>query len=349
MNNKYSIPLKSILCLIYISFLACENIEIKGSNENSNRIALKNSNIKVTILKNAGGRVVSLKRPNGKNILKSDSLLWNYKFVKPIKERLNQKHIQFNGHIVWLGPQSGWWTQQNIKSGLKERKAIWPPDPFLIYSENKVLEKNENSVTLLSPKSIYSKIQMKKKITLLNDSKVIYAAEVKNISKENVAWDIWFNTRLEGYNSCYIPVGKNEYRVDSRTNAVRDTIEHEIIDGYFTYNPTKPSDNKRRISKAFINPSKNFIAAFTKNEMLIIWITIHDKDEIHPNHGLVEIYNAIEPDGKEALLELEYHTPYKKLLPGESMNGNEMWEVVEYNGAGSQEEQLSFLNSIIEE
>jgi hypothetical protein len=81
--------------------------------------------------------------------------------------------------------------------------------------------------------------------------------------------------------------------------------------------------------------------------MLLIQFEKHQQSAIHPNQALVEVYNSVAIDSKQDLLELEYHSPYKTLKPGEIMEAWETWEVHAYAGPDHQKKQIEFLNTII--
>jgi len=77
--------------------------------------------------------------------------------------------------------------------------------------------------------------------------------------------------------------------------------------------------------------------------MLLIRFEKVSQKAIHPNHGLVELYNSISKDGIETLLELEVHGAYKTLAPGETMSLTETWELYSYSGDTNSTSQIEFL------
>ncbi len=124
---------------------------------------LNNKNIEVGILTEAGGRIVILRKPGFKNILKSDSSLW----IDPEKH-INKisafsDFIAFNGHITWVGPQSEWWTHQNLNIERNKLKADWPPDPYLIYGSNEIISRSDTSIIMVGLKSPVSGLRIFKK------------------------------------------------------------------------------------------------------------------------------------------------------------------------------------------
>ena len=54
-------------------------------------------------------------------------------------------------------------------------------------------------------------------------------------------------------------------------------------------------------------------------------------DKIHSNQAFVEVVNSITKEKEESLLELEHHSAYKILIPGEEMLLQETWTLDTYN------------------
>ena len=81
----------------------------------------------VGVLPPLGGRVVLLKTAGGENLLDSDPRLWKPPFPPP---SIDTPFRPWNGRIVWVGPQTGFWSQQDLKPDRKKARAGWPPDPF---------------------------------------------------------------------------------------------------------------------------------------------------------------------------------------------------------------------------
>ncbi len=347
-NNHKVIILISVLLLF--AFTGCVNKEgVHMINKNVDKlVTLENSDVRVGILTNAGGRIVLLQKDNGENILKSDPSLWDYMFTTPVRDRIINSKIQFNGHIVWVGPQSEWWAHQNINSELKKNNSRWPPDPYLIYGDYAVIEKSKEKIKLLGPDSEYSGLRLEKTISIDDDGLVKFFVEAENIRNENVAWDLWLNTRIDGLCKAYVPfMNESDIKMEYRTENGFEKMPYQIKDDFFFFTAISPSNGVKKIhGKSLIYPSMNKIFAFTKNEMFAISFSKYDKNLVHPEQGMVEIYNSID-DAGDALLELEYHAPYKTLKPGEKMNSNEIWQVVKYYGGENETEHISFIKEYL--
>ena len=346
MEKSKNIKPFKILLLYFILFsfiTTCKSTGNKGEKITvNNLVVLNNNTLSLEVLPSVGGRIVSVKRNGGKNILKSDRKLWNYKFTDPVDKRIYNNIIPFNGHIIWVGPQNEWWSRQNILQDLHDKKAVWPPDPYLIYGSYEILEQENDYLKLLGPASKYTGVSLTKTI-ILNSGKIIVKAEAKNTWQKPIAWDLWFNTRLDGFSKVYVPVA-DEKDIRVKYMEGNNEMPYKIENGYFFFNTTvSVLQKKRRAGKAFIYPSANKIFAFTDSEMFIIHFEKYDRKLIHPAQGMVEIYNSVDSK-KDALMELEYHTPYQTINPEESIAGKEIWEVVEYRNGNSSNEQIDFIN-----
>ncbi len=315
------------------------------SREKDNLIILHNDQIEVGILSEVGGRVVLLRKPGLQNVFKSDERLWrNPKKNKPEISAFSD-YKAYNGHIVWIGPQSEWWANQSLNEQRHASKADWPPDPYLIYGRYKIIEQNHSRIKMRSPASPISGIRLFKEISLESDGRVIFTATAENIRKDTICWDLWMNTRLDGFAKAYVPVedaGIKEF-IHSE-DEIKETTPFKIDSGYFSFSPSIPTKPKKeQVQEVHLYPSKGFIAGFTGQQMLLIRFDLLDEDRIHLEHGQVELYSFIGGAATDPLLELEVHSEYKLLAPGETMSFNEIWEILPYNGEDNATDQIQFL------
>lgn len=312
---------------------------------------LRNDRVCVGVAPKAGGRVVLLRRSDGENVLKVDPLLldghrWRGK-VTP-----QSRFEQWNGHTVWLGPQNDWWRHQQVHPRRQRTGAAWPPDPFIEKAAYTVTHRDRSRICLRGPESPVSGVRLDKTIDITPEGVVEFTVTATNVRDHPLSWDLWLNTRVDGYARCYVPFADSgRHRVEGQrpdSKGKAEWIRHEIDDGYFTFVPEAPSaDIPKRWAKAFLHPSDGLIAAFTGRDALLIRFVRHDEDAIHPRQALVELYNALSHDRDEALLELEYHAPYRTLEPGESMTAEQTWEIVSYAGGDTAEEHKAFLRSLV--
>lgn len=339
--------ISGIIFLSSFIIISCQNTSIKQKDSSLNYLELEQYSIKIGILKNIGGRLVFFSKNRSDNMLFSDSALWN----EPDSAKPNLEDFYsfkaYNGHIIWLGPQSDWWTQQDLDTIKRNKKHGWPPDPYLIYGEYEILEHTDTKIVLKSPKSPVSGIQLTKTYEIKADSTLLLEVKGKNISNDTVNWDLWFNTRVNGLQQCFVPASVENMRMEARKTETIDSIDYTFMNGYFTFLPSPPKDSSvPKLAKAFIDPEKPFIATFKNDHCFIIRFKNAEPGEIHPKQAEVEIYNEVNKDEKSNLLELEYHTPYYQLLPGMSMSGSEKWEIYEYKGPKELDNLTHFLDRL---
>jgi hypothetical protein len=124
-----------------------------------------------------------------------------------------------------------------------------------------------------------------------------------------------------------------------------DSIDYSIEKSYFSYLPKKLDGGRIEAnSKAFISPSKPFMASYHDGHFFIIEFDMYDTSLSHPEQAMVEIYNYISADPEDAFTEMEYHGPYEEIKPGESILLSETWQLLPFQG--DDEEKINFLDSL---
>jgi hypothetical protein len=256
----------------------------------------------------------------------------------------------YNGHTVWLGPQTAWWAQQNVDPSLAYSGAQWPPDPYLAFGRYSILASTDSSVILQSPASPFSGVQMTKEIVITGPNKIRFTATIRNIRQEPVSWDLWMNTRLDAKARVYVPVAGigNIKRVSAGQGSSSQALSYTRQDGYLTFIPQLPGpDKKNRFTKLYLQPEAPWIAAFTKNHLFIKRFKAHPEESIHPEQALVELYNCMSMNPSENVLELEHHGPYKELQPGGEISETEEWKIIPYTGNRETDAEIRFLNVVM--
>lgn len=310
-----------------------------------NLIFIENGGTRAGILTDVGGRIVYLSYMGSENLLKSDSGLWyEDRSDKPEMSPFSSFKA-YNGHIVWNGPQSEWWMHQDVNPERKKNEAVWPPDPWLIYGEYKVIEQDQNSVRLQGPASEISGMVLNKYIEIDKEGRLYFEVEGINSRQYEIAWDLWLNTRVDGYAMAYVKTGNDPgFTIKSGTTSRSDTVSWNVQDGYFYYLPEIPPEGKQqRSSKAFLFPESRIIHAFVRKHYFSIEFPEVPADKIHPEHGMVEIYNYTSTNREEALTELEFHAPYRVLGPGESTKTWQRWRIIPYEGEKNSDAHIKFL------
>lgn len=308
---------------------------------------LESHGLVVGILPDVGGRIVHFGTDRNTNILKSDSGLWNEPdSLRPVIAA-DGGWKEYNGHIVWLGPQTEWWTRQELNPGRKEEKAMWPPDPWIIYGNYEVTAQSDSSLRMTGPHSPVSGVTLYKEIRITEGPVLTFHVRAKNTSEEPVEWDLWLNTRMDAFDRVYVPVASASHvEIDSESTSERDTVNYMIEEGYFSYLPTEISGGKKRaFSKAFITPSKPWMAAFCQGYCFVIGFDLYDPAKTHQDQAMVEIYNRQSLDEAEGLTELEYHGPFERIEPGEEIEVSSTWRIFPFSGTES--DRPGFLNGTL--
>jgi len=299
-------------------------------------------------LPDIGGMVALLRIAGKPNILKADEKLWDEPPVSRRRFGANPVWRPYYGHIVWVGPQSEWWAQQTKSPAMLRDQAVWPPDPYLNNGYFEVLSRSETEVVMRSLNSEFSGIRLIKTVSI-RDGKVLFSVTAENVRRKPVSWDLWLNTRVDGYARCYAPVqSMAQVRIDGTESEQADISNYSHDQGYCFIEPRAPSKNKReRTAKAFIPASKGAMAAFVSSQALIIRFKKHSPKLIHPEQALVEFYNCITHNKSDALTELEYHAPYKTLQEGESMETSQEWELYPFKPKPTHQNCIDFLQDTL--
>jgi hypothetical protein len=338
----------TIFMLSVLLILSCKKHIV--ADETNPIIVLENAGVKLKVM-TKGGRVIGLYQNNGSNIFKSPETISKIDVPEP---QPNTQFVPINGHIVWAGPQQDFWKQQTVNKDLLKKESRWPPDPYLIYGAYQILRQTDTSVILKSPQSPVSGLQLTKNISIDHGGAVFFKVTGENIREEDtIAWDLWLNTRLDGNARCYVPVKDTSGIVRTKQNRWNKSITglmHIVTEGFFTFIPQEVPENKSgRASKAFLIPNKPFMTGFTGEYALFIHFELYDPSLTHSDQSMIEIYNRVQKNQSEnSILELEYHSHYKVLAPGDSISAYEKWEVFKYPGANTTNAHIDFIKSKVD-
>lgn len=311
------------------------------------RIPLNNGTVALEITPDIGGRVLSANLVGQPNFLRIGAAVVSDPHPSVTPESNN---ISYFGHETWVGPQSQWWLHQLLNGERREAKSVWPPDPFLILAKNTVQEKNMQKIVLQSPNSPVSGLVMQKTFSLVDakPNQIRLDVNVQNIRDSNIAWDIWFNSRVPHITHVYVPVASmDDVRIEHFTDATYGPLEHSYHNGIFALKNHSPTTHQGRKGKVFIQPKQGWMAAFNDHQLLIIQFKLQPKRAIHPEQGQIELYQEfLNSSLDEGLLELEVHAPYKMLKPRESMSATETWTILPYTGEQTPAAHNAFLREL---
>lgn len=312
------------------------------------RLQLKNNTLALELTPAIGGRVLSVALAGQPNfLLVSDEV---NQHPNPTVTAQSD-NIGYLGHEIWLGPQSQWWQQQELNAERRAAKAMWPPDPYLILSHNKVQEKNTRKVVLQSPASPVSGVVLEKRFALVdgNPNQIQLQVSARNSRATQVSWDIWFNTRVPHTSYVYVPVAAmSDVRIANFTDATFGPLTAVLDDGLLSLDNSDSPTHQGRKGKVFIQPAQGWLAAFREQQLLIIQFPLQPKTAIHPEQGQVELYQQFLTGSKiDALLELEVHAPFKTLAPQASMSATETWWLLPYSGEHNRAAHSAFLRQVL--
>lgn len=333
-----------IACIIIANFLPYTAPAVARADT----VVLENKKVEIAIMPELGGRVVGFSVPNKPNVLMVN------------KEKLNQPvtnispstaFIEYFGHINWVSPQSQWWIRQNLDPEKKARGDFWPPDPFLVYGKNTVIERNKNLLRLAGIGSPVSGVQFLKQFKLVEKrpGTVDLHVSAVNVRDTDISWGIWFNTRVQPAAQVYVPIFTGrDVRIDNYNPKINIPADFKIADGFFSYtHGVVPTADKNVRSKAFIQPAQGWMAAFLEGQVFIIQFPLWAREKIHPEQGQVEIYHSYNRDHKNGgMLEMELHAPYTALKPGEKIYALERWTVLPYGGRNMRADHIAFLTKL---
>lgn len=330
-----------VLLLLFVSTMAYSS-ELKT-------IELRNNKLSLLASPQMGGRLFKLALHEHSNILKVGEDV--YSNPQP-KLSAHSGNIGYMGHIVWLSPQGQWWRKQSIVKERFENAAMWPPDPFVVQARNKILRKNSRVLQLEGIHSPVSGVRIDKSFELAdnNGNSVLLRAKATNIRETELAWGLWFNTRIEADAKVYVPVDDEKAIRMWDPQEGASPLVYAVKEGVLSLDSPPPEKGKsHRNGKLFIKPSAGWMAAFDQQQLLIIQFPLQDHAQIHPEQAQVELYMNYERQKVEqGLIEMELHTPFVSLKKGEATAGEQLWSLFPYEGKDSDLARRSYLKQVLE-
>jgi hypothetical protein len=308
-------------------------------------IELTNGTVVVGVVPPLGGRVVLLKTAGGENVLDSDPKLWKPPYPPPA---IDTPFRPWNGRIVWVGPQTGFWSQQDVKPD--RNKAGWPPDPFNETGRFAVVERTPALLKLAGAMSPVTGLAMEHEYEIAGERTVRMKTTATNRRTTPVSWDLWPNTRVRIEGHPYVRLDPAQMlRMDGPRpdDPEVGVYPNAVRGGWLTLPPgRKPENGRKKLwAKAYVRPATGLIAYFLGKELLLIRAPIVPREKLHGEQAFVEMYRGA---GKAAdsVLELEMHGPYQTLAPGASMSFEQTFELLDYDGPVTPDGHLARLAAL---
>jgi len=328
-----------IILLVLILLFGCK---AKDKTNDQKLITLSNGTVEIKILPAVGGTLVHASLAGQENILNSDSAQWNESPAERPSMDPSEPFKAYNGMTVWLSPQSEWWVKQDQYPELRENRSQWPPDPYLTCSAYQIITDKKDEITIESPQSPNTHVQLIKNFRL-DGNKIYITAIARNISDDTIRWGLWFNTRMNGWDKVMVPADSSDL-IKTQYMSYPDLYlpEFKYTDGYFSYKAVEPAAGQKAYkSKSFISVDNPVIIGNKAGQWLIIRSEKIDRRLVHPDQGRIEIYVENSSDKANDLQELEMHFPYEKIAPGGSISATEIWEIIP--DLGDQSNQLKVM------
>jgi hypothetical protein len=304
---------------------------------------LENGRVVLSLLPSLGGRVVVFRAASRPNVLDAH---WREPFPPP---SLDTPFEPWNGHVVWIGPQSAWWTGQDLVPERRQARAMWPPDPFNETARYEVVEKTATHLRMRAPASPLTGLQLEQEIELLSERRARLQVTATNRRDTAVAGDLWPNTRVQPSGTVYVPLAPgSEPRIDDAAKGTVGTYPHRIARGWLSFEPghrpVPPLDHLR--AKAFVRPAEGLIAFFLGGQVFLKRAPLVPTERLHPEETFIELYRGGGSTAADDILELEMHGAYETLGPGASMRFEETWELLDDDGPAGVEGHLAFLDRL---
>ena len=220
-------------------------------------IELTNGTVVVGVVPPLGGRVVLLKTAGGENLLDSDPRLWKPPFPPPA---LDTPFKPWNGRVVWVGPQTGFWSQQDLKADRKKQRAGWPPDPFNETGRFDVVERTATLLRLEGATSPVTGLAFEHEYEITGERTVRMKTTATNGRTTPVSWDLWPNTRVRTEGFPYVLTDPLQMlRMDGPRpdDAEVGAYPSEVRGGWLTLPPgRKPESGRKKLwAKAYVRPA----------------------------------------------------------------------------------------------
>ncbi len=263
--------------------------------------------------------MVVLRRDGGGNWLDSD---WTGPFPQASPEA--PFSYTLFGATVWAGPQSAFWTDQDLVPKLKAAKAKWPPDPYFEWGRSAVKELSEQAVEFTLPDSPITGLKLVKTYRITGPGHVTMAITATNTRDRVVERDLWPDVHIDPRATVRVPLADKEPLRFTPING--DNPPAMIREGDHAVWPGEAAGGAEWSAKAFVHAARQQIFCSRDDDRLTMSGSLDDIKSVHPEHAPVEIYRS---GGSRPRLEAEMHGALRALKPGESMQFTLSFELSE--------------------
>ena len=353
-RTTYATATKGILCMprsscLIVGAFACCTVGAVQAGEvgdHPEQACLQGADVVLCATSGLGGRVLQFGVRGMPNLIKVGDAVRTQ--PAPTVDA-GADDIAYLGHDVWLGPQSGWWSDQDANVARRDAKANWPPDPYLAFAETEVVARSSDTLLLRGVESPVTGVQLEKRFTIQATVPATVRLDVtaRNVRERPIVRDLWFNTRTFADARVYVPVANaRDIRADTSTEVAAPAWRVER--GMFRMVPVAlPEGTSQRRGKLFVQPSAGWMAAFLRGQVFVLRFDHRPATEIHPEHGQVELYLDHGAEPGDGLLELEVHAPLRELPPAGRMQARESWTALPYAGEATETAELAFLCEVV--
>lgn len=305
-------------------------------------LLIANDHLVVGVLPSHGGRVVLLRTPSGPNLLDARPATWSRPPFTDVEALISPPWEDDLGHIVWMGPQSDFWFNQDAFPSKHERRHVWPPDPYLTQLPYAVLLHTPDRIVVRSQISPVWGVQLTKTVHALPDGTIRFEVEAYNPGPRTVTRNLWLNFRALPSGREFTPV------TDSGTLSlsVSHQAEVQILHGFAS--TVVPPGASHRGVKTSLTPATGLIASTVPGGYLVLRFDSTPPDAVPPGQAPVEIYRVGFDHAELApLLELEHHGPLTRLEPGQRFSRQESWAFLPAPPAPSPDQAAAELHRLL--
>lgn len=333
-----------VLRLVVLAFLLGAPARAWAADGDERLTWIRNDRIEVGVLLAGGGRVVVLRRPDGHNVLASDPALWQPAAL-PAPGPLARADL-LGGHMIWVAPQTQWWTQQSV---IDEHWGTWPPDPWLALAPATIDAHGDDHLTVTGAASPVSGVRLTKSYRLAGDTVHLTATAV-NIRDTPVQWGLWSNLHPLPTAEVIVPFPKpapfSGPRLELRHTPAHPgqvgPIAFTHVDECLVVPVPQASDALERQGKLFLRHTPPWVAVIDAGWCLVVATTGTPADQVAPDHAPIEIFLE-RTRHNPVMLEVEHHGVYRTLAPGETMRLAERWQLADYAGGDTHAERVRFV------